>query len=271
MAKTIFLVSILLLSFTPDAFTQSLRKKIDVEEIIICSHRAAMSPDIPENSLYSMQRSKAAGIDMHEIDLAESKDGILYLLHDKTLERTTEGSGFLTEKNSMELDKIKLRGLEENLQRFEHVLEFAKENEIFLMLDVKEASLKKVISLVESFGMLEQIMVLTFNEERAMEALELPQQFLLSVLVTKEEDLDFYLCKTDEPYYLIAYINQNASPTLYQKTTEMGLPIVTDAMGTPDQDALRDGVKVYQEFIKLRKPSVLVTDYPISLRAALED
>lgn len=266
------LISLLfLICFFHDANAQNLREKIDQEDLVICSHRAAMSPDIPENSLYSMQRSKSAGIDMHEIDLAESKDGVLFLLHDKTLDRTTESSGLISEKTSEELDKVKLKGLEEYLPKFEQVLKFAKENQIFLMLDVKEAPLEKVISMVEQFGMLEQVMVLTFSEERAKEALALPQQFLLSVLITKEDDLDFYLCKTDNPYLLIAYLNQNAPLSLYLKTTEMGLPIVTDTMRELDKKAQDIGEQYYLEFKKDRNPNILVTDYPLKLRTALRN
>lgn len=266
-----FLLPLLLMGFICAGTAQNLREKINSEGLIICSHRAAMSPDIPENSLYSMGRSKSSGLDMHEIDLAESKDGVLFLLHDKTLDRTAESTGLIAEKTSEELAEVKLKGLEEKLPKFEQTLEFAKQNQIFLMLDVKEASLEKVINLVEHFDMLDQVMVLTFNETRAQEALNLPQKFLLSVLITKEEDLDFYLCKTDDPYFLIAYLNQNAPVSLYEKTKNMGLPIVTDAMGEPDKEAQESGHQVYLEFIDKRQPDILVSDYPLQLRAAVED
>jgi glycerophosphoryl diester phosphodiesterase len=253
------------------SYAQNLRGKIQSDKIIVCSHRAAMSPETPENSLYSMKRSKSAGLDMHEIDLAESKDGVLYLLHDKTLDRTTESTGLISDKHSEELDKVRLRGLEEPLPRFEHALEFAKENRIFLMLDIKEAPLEKVISMVDQFGMLDQVMVLTFSSERAEEALGLQKRFLLSVLITQEEDLDFYICKTNDPYHLIAYINQNASTSLFQKTRDLGLPIVTDVMGKVDQEAQYPENQSYTKFVALRKPNILVSDYPLLLRSALEN
>jgi glycerophosphoryl diester phosphodiesterase len=47
----------------------------------------------PENTLESLREAVALGVDAVEFDLRVSRDGTLVVIHDETLERTTNGSG----------------------------------------------------------------------------------------------------------------------------------------------------------------------------------
>ncbi|TDQ40654.1 glycerophosphodiester phosphodiesterase [Tepidicella xavieri] len=56
------------------------------------AHRGA-GKDAPENTLVAFQRGWEAGFRMFECDVKLSADGVPYLLHDATLDRTTNGHG----------------------------------------------------------------------------------------------------------------------------------------------------------------------------------
>ncbi|TZG28956.1 glycerophosphodiester phosphodiesterase family protein [Sphingomonas montanisoli] len=58
----------------------------------IVAHRARRDADRPENSLAEMKATAAAPY-MLEIDLSETRDGAILLLHDDYLDRTTTGRG----------------------------------------------------------------------------------------------------------------------------------------------------------------------------------
>ena len=47
----------------------------------------------PENTLESLREAVALGVDAVEFDLRVSRDGVLVVMHDETLDRTTNGSG----------------------------------------------------------------------------------------------------------------------------------------------------------------------------------
>ena len=47
----------------------------------------------PENTLLSFKRAIDVGVDWIEFDLRESKDGVLVVIHDETVDRTTDGKG----------------------------------------------------------------------------------------------------------------------------------------------------------------------------------
>lgn len=52
----------------------------------------------PENTLYTFQRAAELGVDVLEMDVRASADGALVVLHDPTVDRTTEGEGPVNEK-----------------------------------------------------------------------------------------------------------------------------------------------------------------------------
>lgn len=57
----------------------------------------------PENSLFAFERATALGVDMLEMDLHLSADGELVVIHDSTLDRTTNGQGPVA---ALDLDQL---------------------------------------------------------------------------------------------------------------------------------------------------------------------
>jgi len=72
----------------------SCRHNIQNEHIRVVAHRGDQQ-NFPENSLEGVQSCIEMGVDMVEVDVALTKDSVIVLFHDKTLERTTNGVGKL--------------------------------------------------------------------------------------------------------------------------------------------------------------------------------
>ncbi len=64
----------------------------------ITGHRGAMATE-PENTMRSFRRAQQLGVDALELDVHLSRDEHLVVMHDKTLDRTTNGSGAIAETN----------------------------------------------------------------------------------------------------------------------------------------------------------------------------
>jgi len=60
----------------------------------------------PENTLESLRQAVALGADAVEFDLRVSRDGRLVVIHDATLERTTDGQGAVAERSAAELGRL---------------------------------------------------------------------------------------------------------------------------------------------------------------------
>ncbi len=69
------------------------------------AHRGA-SGEAPENTLTAFQRATALGIVYIELDVHLSRDGHVVVIHDETLERTTNGHGLVREHSLAELQEL---------------------------------------------------------------------------------------------------------------------------------------------------------------------
>ena len=75
------------------------------DKVEIIAHRGG-NPDLGENSLVALTKASELGADILEIDLQQTKDGILVLLHDDRLERTTVLTGLIADKSFAEVKDV---------------------------------------------------------------------------------------------------------------------------------------------------------------------
>lgn len=78
------------------------------DDVIVVAHRGDWR-NAPENSLQAVQFAIDMGVDMVEIDVRETKDGELILMHDTTIGRTTTGEGKVKEWTLDSLRTLRLR------------------------------------------------------------------------------------------------------------------------------------------------------------------
>lgn len=109
------------------------------DRVLVAAHRAE-HPDFPENSLAAMKEAIRAGVDIIEVDVRETKDGVMIIMHDKTLDRTTTGKGAVEEQTYAELQKLFLthkgKPTAEKIPTLEDVFRLAK-GKVMLDLDYK--------------------------------------------------------------------------------------------------------------------------------------
>ncbi len=75
------------------------------ERPLVIAHRGGRGL-WPENSLFAFERASALGVDMLEMDLHRSRDGQLVVIHDRTVNRTTNGQGRVADLSLAELQAL---------------------------------------------------------------------------------------------------------------------------------------------------------------------
>lgn len=75
---------------------------------IVISHRGDWK-NYPENSIASLLSCIDAMVDVVEVDVRKTKDGFLILMHDPTVDRTTNGSGKVSEMTLAQMKKLRLK------------------------------------------------------------------------------------------------------------------------------------------------------------------
>ncbi len=136
--------------------------------ILTIAHRACWD-NAPENSIAAVEAAIAHGVEIVEIDVQTTSDGALVVIHDETLNRTTNGSGRVGETALATIRSLRLRdragGTEavtsERLPLLNDMLE-ATRGRILVNLDVKEdTDIEAVADVVRELGMEDQIILKT--------------------------------------------------------------------------------------------------------------
>jgi hypothetical protein len=76
--------------------------------VYVAAHRGDWGDD-PENSLQSLKWAAKLGVDIVELDLKRTRDGQFVVMYDSTLDRTTTGSGPVSDRTLEELKRLNLR------------------------------------------------------------------------------------------------------------------------------------------------------------------
>ncbi|SFF57156.1 glycerophosphoryl diester phosphodiesterase [Actinacidiphila alni] len=128
-------------------------------------HRGVMGVE-PENTLRSFRRAEQAGLDQIELDLHLSKDGALIVMHDPSVDRTTDGSGLIRD---LTLDEIRGldAGLGERVPVFEDVLEAVGRP---IQAEIKDVAAARVLAeALRTHGATGRVSVLSFHDEALAE------------------------------------------------------------------------------------------------------
>lgn len=136
----------------------------DCHRLIIVAHRG-FHVTHPENSLAALRAAAEAGIPMAELDVRNTLDGALVLMHDDTVNRTTDGSGLVEEMTLEEIRALTLSKGNENVPEslgvptFEEALEVAKETGLVLYVDQKTSRFDLVAAVIAEGDYYEQAMI----------------------------------------------------------------------------------------------------------------
>lgn len=129
----------------------------ETNAVEIACHRGA-NEYAPENTRASTQLCIDWGMDYVEIDVRRNSDGVMYLMHDATVKRTTGASGLLKSLSSKEIEALdagawfgpQFKG--EHVPRLEPYLRWAK-GRIKFFFDVKDADVSELVALVRELGL----------------------------------------------------------------------------------------------------------------------
>lgn len=128
--------------------------------MLIIGHRGAAHYE-PENTLLSISKAIELGVDAVEIDVHLSKDNELVVIHDETLERTTNGFGKVNETNFSALRNLNA-GKGEKIPYLQEVINQTKDK-VKLIIELKaQKTEKKVVELIKKNKLHDKCYVISF-------------------------------------------------------------------------------------------------------------
>ena len=124
-------------AFRVQGSTVPLRWTDVARQACIVAHRGAAGL-WPENSLLAFNRALAAGYRVIEIDVQGTRDGDLVVIHDLTVDRTSDGTGSVRELSTAQLGRLNLRGTDgEPIPHLNTVLALLRRHGAASILEVK--------------------------------------------------------------------------------------------------------------------------------------
>ncbi len=246
---------------------------------LISAHRGGPSPGLPENTIETMDAVLAAIPAIMEVDVARSRDGVHFLMHDRTLDRTTTGTGAVDEQ-----DWAVIRGLNGRdnagwvtpykVSNLEDALRWAKGKTV-LQLDFKSsADFAEVIALVRAQGMAQGVVLIAYTPAQAKKLHELAPEMLISYSIDTPGDLAEIVAEGVPAERILAFTGtQLARPDLYAYLDEAGVEVIFGTLGRPDRslDGIFARFGTDERYAELSEGGVdiLGTDRPREAAAAL--
>jgi len=165
----------------------------DVTRPVIIAHRGA-SADAPENTIAAFELALEQGADGIELDVHLSADGHPVVIHDFTLERTTNGSGPVSAQRVRDLKRLDAGGwrerrfLGQRVQTLQEVLERFRDRARF-WIELKAGSRvypsieERVVSTLEIYDVVDRSLVQSFDHDAIALTRSLNPDLRVGVLV----------------------------------------------------------------------------------------
>lgn len=222
----------------------------------------------PENCIESFDFLAKQMPVIIECDIEYTKDSVLIMMHDNSLNRTTTGTGKIIEQNWITFKDVKLKDNAGKLTNFqiptlEKVLNWGR-NKVIFTLDVKRNTpYRKVVQMVEKLKAEEYSVIITYDVNQAKEVYTLNPKLMISVTIRDLKEYERYQNAGIPDENMIAFIgtrepNKEFNDFLHKK----GICTILGTLGNLDKMAITKGDKIYNDWVQ-NGADILSTDRAI--------
>jgi len=243
----------------------------------ISAHRGGgMYTGYPENCLESFQMLIETAPMLIECDVRMTADSVLVLMHDRSVDRTTTGTGRVEDLRWEYLQTLTLKDNQGNPTLFriptlEQALKWTKGKAI-LTLDVKRGvPFEQVITTVEANRAERYAAIITYNLTDAKKVYGLNPTLAISASMRNAEESEAFFQSGIPPQNLIAFTGTRlSSDSLYTAHHQAGILNILGTLGNLDRMAAANGDSLYKVWLA-KGVDILATDRPKEVVKALYD
>jgi len=248
---------------------------------LVSAHRGGPSPGLPENAISTMDAVLAAIPAVMEVDVAATSDGVLFLMHDDTLDRTTTGTGEASAKEWAEIETLRLVDsagwvTPYTVPSLAEALDWARGRTV-LQLDFKRsASYADVIDMVRDKGMEGSVILIAYSVPSAKTLHDLAPGAMISLSVESPGALAEAVEAGIPAERIIAFTGTRlARPDLYAALDDADVEVIFGTLGRSrgsiDNVIARFGTDERYAELSRGGVDVIATDRPREAAAALAE
>lgn len=247
------------------------------KKTIVSGHRGGMVKGFPENSLATFENTLKHTPAFFETDPRLTKDSVIVLLHDATLDRTTTGTGKLSDYTWDELKKLRLKDTEGNVTEhriptLDEAIEWARGKTV-LNLDRKDVPFAMTAAIIRKHKADAFMMLTVHSPEQARYYYDDNKERMFSAFIKNKEELEAYEKAGISAANMIAYIGPTIRPEnkeLYRLLNAKGIMCMISAASSYDKLATQDERAAMYRAIVADGASILESDRPIEVAEAIK-
>ena len=239
---------------------------------IVGAHRGGPRSGFAENAIPTFENTLRHVPALLEIDIARTRDGVLVLMHDDTVDRTTTGTGRVSDLTLSQLRTLRLEDgdgltLEVGVPTLRETLDWSAGRAV-LELDVKEGvPFAEVVAEVRAADAIERVIVITYSDDAAVRVHQLAPAIMISVSVDAPSDLDSLVARGIDLTRVLAWTGiEDPNAALNSALARRGVEAMFGSLGDParswDGRFVREGRDQYAQ-LAATGLALIASDRPI--------
>lgn len=235
------------------------------EKFHLEAHRG-WSQMYPENTLIAFEEAgKCKAYDAIETDVQETADGVLVLMHDRKLDRTTDASGKMKDYTFEQVRNFKIDGgnqvekyPDEKIPTLEEFLEICKKYKKTPYIEMKtmtDAGIERLIRTLEEGGWNGKCVLTTFRYENLERVRKITSEYPIQYMVSEEFSMEDVLPQ------LQAYENIAFRPSAYAVTEDIMEVCKANNIGVECYGLNPGDIEKYEELKRLGVMGVTCNDW----------
>jgi glycerophosphoryl diester phosphodiesterase len=232
---------------------------------LVSAHRGGPTTGFPENCTPTFANSIKYNPTIVETDIALSKDSVLVMMHDNTLDRTTTGTGNIENYTYNELQELFLEDNEGHqtpykIETLDQILQWGKDKVIY-NLDIKKGvPMQMIVDAVRRNKAEAYSVIITYTATQAAEAARLAPELMISVSAKGKEDVERMEGLGVKAEKMIAFVGiSEPNPEVYHYLHSRKISCILGTMGNLDKSAAAKGDALYYKLVE-NGANVLSTD-----------
>ena len=241
------------------------------EKILVAAHRAAHQ-NYPENSIAAIRESIRLGIEIVELDIRVTKDDKLVVIHDRTVDRTTNGTGKVERLKFDEIRNLRLKHnealTEEIVPTFEEVLLEAK-GKMLIDVDFKAAPkhIDKALALIKKHKMEDQIIFFLYDHKLSP---KLHKKSPTIQIMPRAHNLDEVEKILKWDYIKVIHVDESFyDDALMKRILDANVRVWMNALGKYDAMEKTERNSGFNALLQQKNINIIQTDLPKELHEFL--
>ncbi len=240
--------------------------------ILITAHRGDHIR-YPESSLAAIRGAAELGADFVELDTRATSDGVVILMHDSSVDGTTDGSGEVDGLTWAQIQELTLKGADpenpetQKVPTFQEALALAEELGLMIYVDQKTGAWQTVVDVVRQGGF-EKVALIRDDRQIILDmAPTCSDLLLMPATETIEQVQDLLLVLPGLIIVELSYAE--AKPEFVQAVHALGVKVQQDVMATGDVFATLGQTSGWKTFVDAGV-DLWQTDLPAKLIPVME-